>query len=230
MGGKTLHALTIRLADLRDVEAMADLHCHSFSEKEHIGILLGARFVQATYRWHVTDPTAYALVAELEGQLIGLLGMCDSAFTGPMFRFAVRPLIWAVLRRPRLLVDRRVVGRFFRASGGEKWVSEFCAAPGVAQMTIAAVSETARGHNVFPRLIQECEVYAAERGSRAIRAGVYRWNAPSQRAFVKRGWPEVPELGSADTVFFLRILDPSIRERFPLLPAAAVREAGPEAQ
>jgi len=219
-------SLNIRLALESDVEAMAKLHLASFSPDEHLGVLLGPAFVRASYLWHVTDETAYVIIAEMDGNLLGLLGMCDGPFTMRMIRGCWQAFLGAFARHHQLLIDRRLWSRLARAKVRSEWVTEFCSTPGVAQMTIGAVDVNARGHNVFPSLIRSCENISKERGSAAVRAGVYRGNAPCRRAFVKSGWIEIPELGSDETVYFVCVFNPDLLKRFPQLAPSKV--VGPE--
>lgn len=209
--------LTTRLATISDVKAMAMLHMASFQPHEHLGALLGSKFVEASYLWHVSNDCAYVIVAELEGALVGLLGMCDGPFTMRMLRGCRGAFVGAILRRPWLLIDQRLWSRLARAKASSVWVGEFCSTQGVAQMTIGAVDGKVRGHNVFPSLIRCCEDSSKARGIVAVRAGVYRKNTSCQRSFVKSGWVEVPDLGSHETVFFVRVFSHDLLERFPQL-------------
>jgi RimJ/RimL family protein N-acetyltransferase len=74
-------------------------------------------------------------------------------------------------------------------------------------MTIGAVDSDFRGHGVFPALVEATKNYSKSRGSRAIRAGIYKTNQPSRRVFIKNGWFETPELQTSDTVFYVAYLD-----------------------
>lgn len=201
---------------------MVALHLASFSPDEHLGVLLGPGFVRASYAWHVTDPAAWAIVAEMQGSVVGLLGMCDGPFTSRVLRSCLGSFIASLLRRPGLLFDRRLWSRLVREKPSAPWVGRFSAELGVAQMTIGAVDSGTRGVSVFPSLIRECERLGQVRGLRAVRAGVYRGNLPCQRSFAKCGWTEVEALGSVDTVYFVRVFDPHLLEMFPGLSQAGV--------
>ncbi len=210
-------SINTRLATMSDVDALTRLHLASFSSDEHIGTLIGPRFVKASYKWHVTDKKAYVIVSESDGTLLGFLGMCDGPFTMRMLRGSFSKFILSLLLNPHLLIDYRLWARLKKEKQSIKWLKDFCEAPGVAQMTIGAVDANARGHNVFPALIKACEEISKKRDIAAIRAGVYRVNISCQRAFLKSGWIEVSELGSVETVFFVYILDPELLIKFPQL-------------
>jgi hypothetical protein len=209
----------IRIALKSDVPAMAGLHMASFSPEEHLGTLLGPKFVEASYNWHVKDKKAYVIIAELEGKLLGLLGMCDGPFTVRMVKGSLAAFLGAFFLKPHLLVDRRLWARLKRERSNSRWADEFCSTFGVAQMTIGAVAEAARGYSVFPRLIKACEEIGRARGNIAIRAGVYRGNAACRRAFQKGGWTQIDALGSSETVYFVRVFDADLFRKFPRLKA-----------
>ncbi len=217
--------ISIRVAVKADVDALVELHLSSFTPDNHLGMLLGADFVRASYYWHLADKRGYVIVAELNGRLAGLLGMCDGPFTIPMLWACRWTFLRALLRHPRLLTDRRLWRRLKREKVSVKWVSEFCSWPNVSQMTIGAVAATARGHNVFPLMIKHCDEINKAHGVAATRAGVYRENLSCQRAFVKSGWTEIPELGSSETVYFVRVFSSDLLKRFPDLVLAGVKEA-----
>lgn len=61
----------IRKATIQDVNKLTELHCLSFKPKDHIPVLLGRRYVRATYVWLVTSGMSYVLVAEAEDRIVG---------------------------------------------------------------------------------------------------------------------------------------------------------------
>jgi len=214
--------LTSRLATVSDVDAMTALHLRSLAADEHLGALLGEDFVRASYLWHVTDPMAWVVVAESDGAFIGLFGMCSGPFTTRMLWGCKAALVAALFRRPNLLADRRLWSRLARGKSGPPWVARFCAEPGIAEGTIGAVDASARGQGVFPALIRQCETECLSRGLSAVRGGLYRRNVPCYRAFVKTGWTEVPDMGSEERVYFVRVFKREVIDRFPQLSEAGV--------
>lgn len=209
--------LKIRLAEIQDIEKLTDLHCASFKPEDHVPMMLGRDYVKATYRWLVTNKKSYALVADYNGKIVGLVAMCDSSFTLPMFIACLPEFIQSLLRDPSLIITGRLWKRFFRrpdVSGNKsKKIVQY---PNVAQMTIGAVDSSFRGKSIFPHLISSTKEFSKNRGSRAIRAGVYKTNMPCRRAFVKDGWIETPELETHDTVFYMSFLDNSIEDELDL--------------
>jgi hypothetical protein len=209
--------IRIRLAESKDIDGLTELHCKSFPPEEHIPVVFGKRYVRRTYKWLVTSESAYTLVAEENHKIIGLVAMCDYSFTLPMFLYCLPEFIVSILKNPQLLINFRLWKRMFRRPDVVSEISKrIVKYPKVAQMTIGAVDNTFRGRNIFPELINKTKVFSKERGSRAIRAGVYKWNMPCRRAFIKDGWFEVSELETSDTVFFMAFLDDSIMSELSL--------------
>jgi GNAT superfamily N-acetyltransferase len=163
----------------------------------------------------------WVIVAEFDGEVVGLQGVCDGPFTTRMLRGCSMAVAAALLRRPRLLADRRLWSRLVRRKATVAWAAKFCTEPGVAQMTIGAVSAKTQGHGVLSALIARCEVEGRSRGLRAVRVGLYRRNLACYRVFVKKsGWVEVSALGSDDTTCFVRVFHREVFERFPQLAGA----------
>jgi hypothetical protein len=203
--------IRIRLADLNDVVGMTDLHCRSFKPEEHVPMALGKDYVQATYKWLVTSNQSYALIAENGSSVVGLVAVCDRSFTFTMFVACLPQFMISMIENPALLFNIKLWKRLFRRPDVVNSVSkQIVNTPGVSQMTIGAVDGSFRGQNIFPKLISSTKIYSKQRGSRAIRAGVYNWNKSCIRAFEKDGWIKVPELSTTDTLFFMRFLDETI--------------------
>lgn len=198
---------SIRLATLDDVDGMTALHCASFTEASHVPMNFGSNYIRANYRWLVTSGQSYALLAVTEREILGLVAVCDRPFTKAMFLACLGEFCLALLRNPLLLGRLRLWRRLFRRPDANKKSRDVVDRPGFAQMTIGAVSEAARGRGVFPALIEATKEVSERRGSRAIRAGIYRGNTPSRRAFEKGGWSLVRELETDETVFYVSFLD-----------------------
>lgn len=202
--------IVIRLAAHADITDLIRLHLASFGPDDHVPVMLGERYVRATYQWLVGSEIAYALVADSGNGIAGVVGMCDVPFAKPMFVACLGEFVLSLLQKPGLLFGRRLWSRLFRGSGSSSISKAVVHYPGVAQMTIGAVDARFRGRGVFPALIEATKRYSRERGSRAIYAGVYKPNASSRRVFVKGGWFEASELETSDTVFYMAYLDPDI--------------------
>lgn len=215
--------LTIKLATLSDVDRLTDLHCKSFMPEEHVPMMLGRDYVKASYKWQVSSKETYVLIAEYESKLAGLVAVCDGSFTKDMFIACLPQLIKSAIQTPGLLFNTKLWKRLFRspdlARGGKK-----IDIPGFAQMTIGAVDDDFRGLGVFVKLVQATKDFSKNRGSKAIRAGVYKSNKSSRRVFVKSGWTEVSELETPDTVFYVAFFDKSVAETF----GSKLTESNPE--
>lgn len=206
--------VTIRLATLNDVDKLTDLHCRSFGPKEHVPMMLGRNYVKASYKWQVSSELTYVLMAEYEGKLAGLVAVCDRSFTKEMFIACLPEFIYSLLLKPKLLLNKMLWTRLFRSPDIAEGSRRKIAIPGFAQMTIGAVDQSFRGKGIFTELVQATKKWSQQRGSKAIRAGVYKTNQSSRQVFVKSGWIELAELETKDTVFYAAFFDNSIAEKF----------------
>jgi ribosomal protein S18 acetylase RimI-like enzyme len=208
----------IRLATEKDIDEMTELHCASFSKEEHVPVMLGKRYVKATYKWLVTSRRSYALVSESDNRIKGLVAVCDGPFTSSLFVACIDEFLLSLARHPALLLKKRLWGRMLRRSGKARGRRNIAEQPGFAQMTIGAVDKYSRGRGIFPDLVRETISVSRSRGSWAIRAGIYKSNQASRRVFIKGGWEEIPELETDDTVFYVYLLDPSLKGRLEGAP------------
>jgi GNAT superfamily N-acetyltransferase len=196
-------AFEIRLATAADVDALTELHCACLGPQDHVPVILGKEYVRATYRWQVGGGEAYTLVADRAGRLIGLLGVCDRSYAWPLFRACLGSFLAGLVRNPLLLLNRRLWRRLLHPLGAtDAPISTAAPYSAVAQMIICAVDTGFRGVGVFAALVEGAKEMSRSRGSQAIRAGVYRANSSSRRAFEKAGWVALPAPSHVDTVSY----------------------------
>jgi GNAT superfamily N-acetyltransferase len=205
---------TIRKATIDDINRLTDLHCKSFKPEDHVPMMLGENYVKATYKWQVLSKNAYVLVAEFEDKLAGLVAVCDGAFTKAMFFACLPEFILGIVKNPKLLLKKMLWKRLFRQPKITEEIKALVDSKGFAQMTIGAVEKEYRGSGVFGELINATKEYSKKRGSNAIRAGVYKKNQSSRRVFIKSGWPEITQLETIDTVFYVAFFDKSVALAF----------------
>jgi len=204
-------AFKIRKATLDDLEGLVDLHCVSFRPEDHVPMMLGRDYVRAAYRWKVCGRESYVLLAEAGGKIVGLVAVCDRSFSVPMFKACLAEFLRSLAIKPSLFLEKSLWQRLLRRPDGSDRRGDFISGyPGVAQMIIGAVDSGFRGKGVFPALIEATKEASRSRGSRAIRAGVYKSNASSRKTFIKGEWTETPELETSDTVFYMAYLDPDL--------------------
>jgi ribosomal protein S18 acetylase RimI-like enzyme len=216
---QTAIAVNIRLATFDDLDAMVQLHCACFTADDHIPMMLGKRYVKATYRWHIRSNHTYALVAEIEKKIVGLIGMSDTPFTASMFKACFWEFVLSIILSPSLIFKKKLWERLFRHSHQENKSQrrDLLNYPKVAQMTIGAVDREYRGLGIFDSLVESTIDISKSRGSIAIVAGVYKVNLSSRKVFQKSSWIETPSLETSDTVFYSFCLDESFHNEFQTL-------------
>jgi ribosomal protein S18 acetylase RimI-like enzyme len=203
--------LIIRKAIPEDIDRLTELHCASFSGQDHVPIILGPHYVKATYRWLVSSKMTYVLVAEKEGIIRGLIAVSDGPFMKPMFKACLSAFVFSILTQPRLIFMRKLWNRLLRRPISLAEGRCLLNSPCIAQMTIGAVDVAFRGQGIFDELVKATCIYSRARGSRAIRAGVYKNNLGSRRVFDKCGWIETKVLETLETVEYLYYLDFSLK-------------------
>jgi len=205
--------LEIRVAQLCELDSLTEVHLAAFKPEDNIPVLLGRRYVRAVYRWLVTSKQTYTRIAVAQDKLLGLVAVADISFTKPMFKACLPEFLRSLALRPSLFFKKRLWHRFIRGERGATQLGRRISMyPGVAQLPIVAVEKEFRGLDIFPALIEAAKKRSRSRGSRAIRAGVYKVNKASRRAFEKVGWIEAPELETVDLVFYITYLDPNLAE------------------
>ena len=92
--------------DLKLVNEMARLHLSTFPD--YFLSMLGLPFMKAVYREYIEDPNAGIVIAEEDGNLVGLLSYMDGTSQVPVNVINSRPLLFLysaarlILRKPSL--------------------------------------------------------------------------------------------------------------------------------
>jgi GNAT superfamily N-acetyltransferase len=199
--------IEIRPAIKNDIEEISNLHCLSFSSEDHIPVLFGKRYIRATYRWQILNKRAYTLVATVENKIVGVVAVCNTSFTFPMFIACLPELTISLILNPSLLINHKLWSRLLRRSRNSNKENHIVKPNRFAQMTIGFVASDYRGKGIFPRLVEATKVYSLNRGSIGIRAGVYKTNSSSRNVFIKGGWEIYPEMETTDTVYYIVYLN-----------------------
>jgi GNAT superfamily N-acetyltransferase len=199
--------IEIRPAIKSDIEEITNLHCASFSSVDHIPVLFGKRYIRATYRWQVLNKRAYTLVATIENKIVGVVAVCNTSYTFPMFIACLPELTKSLLLNPSLLINQKLWSRLLRRSGNSNEEYHAVQPKDFAQVTIGFVASDHRGKGIFPRLVEATKKYSMKRGSIGIRAGVYKTNSNSRNVFIKGGWEICPEMETTDTVYYIVYLN-----------------------
>ena len=198
----------IRRAQPSDIDRLVELQMEAFAPEENIPVSLGRRFVRAKYRWLVASERAYTLVAVIEGKIIGLVGVSDTSYFRPMLRASFRELLRGVVLKPSVFFNKSLWKRLIQNDGYKiQLAKKISGHRKFAQLAIIIIEKGYRGQGIFPALIEAAIKTSRSRGSRAIRAGIYKENWASRRAFEKVGWTEMPELETADRVYSVLYLD-----------------------
>jgi hypothetical protein len=207
--------MKIELANINDLNEITDLHCLSFKPKDHVPMMLGKNYVKATYRWLITSKESYVLIGKENGVIMGLVAVCDGAFTKPMFIACLPAFIRSIILKPWRLFSKMLWERLLRRPDVNK--ISIIDTPGFAQMTIGAVNSNFRGSGIFGSLIEETRNISKKRESQGIRAGVYKKNKSSRKVFEKSGWQEMKYLETEETVFYTTFFNAEFEIRLKIL-------------
>ena len=194
--------ISIREAQLADLDKLVELHMNCFSPREHLAVRLGRSYIRAAYRWFITSSETFTILAEDMDCVVGLTTICDRSYNRPMLRHTLREAVLAFIMRPWLVFHPEVRDRIVNIILSRRGVGE--ASPseeGVAHLAFIAVASSARGKGVGDALLQYSIKDYMSRNYRRIRAGVYKENHASTRMFERNGFNEAPELETKHTVF-----------------------------
>jgi len=181
-----------------DVNALVALHGACFSKHEHIPVQLGRPFILAVYRWFVSSPDTYVLVARQGERIIGFTTISDRPYNLPMLRACRRELIKGYLRHPAAIFNTEIFRRLGRILLKRKSDEE---REKVAQIAFTGVDPAFQGQGIGTALKDASIRVCRERGMVAISTGVRRQNHRARMLNEKAGFVEVPSLSTRQLVY-----------------------------
>ena len=203
--------LVLHLGNPTDVGRLASLHRRIFEPRVNLTVRLGQRYLVDVYRWFLTAPEAYAVVAEAAGQLAGVTTMCDGPYNRRLLRATRSAAMLGLVTHPLALFHPEMRHRAIELLFGRRTGGECAGDPDhLAFLAYIAVDPAFRGRSVGLSMLAQVETVARARGSRFIRAGIYVENEPSIRMFQKAGYHVLPEPRTPRLLYVQK--DISIRE------------------
>ena len=178
-------------ATLSDIDSLVNLHFKCFTGKEHIIINFGRPFVLSSFRWFITSPNNFIVIAKQDNHLIGYQTVSEGPYNIPMllagWREAIRGLIfhpWLVFR-PEII--RRLQALLFQRQKTTLKNGR------TGYLAFIGVDPNSRGMGVGKALVIAAIQNCKERGMRAITTGVLRHNVGSIAMLESAGLKKVPE-------------------------------------
>ena len=184
---------------LEHLETVVDLHMRHFTGSEHLGVLLGTGFVRDTYRWFLTSPTAFVLLAKEGPRVIGFTSASDEPYDRALMKACRKSLLDGLLRRPWLMVHTEFLGRIVQSL---RFASRKQLAPGTAQIAFTVVELDCRGRGVGARLKQESIRLCMDRGATGVITGIRRENSASRRMNESAGFEVVPRMSTGRMLYY----------------------------
>lgn len=199
----------------RDVEVAAAIHA---AELEHgFFVDLGPRFLRAYQRSFADSPHAVAVLAELDGHVVGMLTGVLRPVEHSRWVLKRRGVHLALAGAVALAVRPLTAGRFLRTRAGRYlrgWrrrraepITESAARPArFATLTHVAVVPGARGAGIGGALVEAFEQRARVDGVRELRLTTLPADAGAGPFYQRRGWVRDGTATTADDVTFDRYL------------------------
>ncbi len=192
---------TIRKATLKDLDKIIDLHLASFSSEEHIPVLIGKRYVRATYQWILTHENGFVLIAQDGDNIIGLQSVCIGSYELPMFLSCLPDLIISLITNYRLFLSKRLWKRLLRVFSKLK-IKRNGTMEKYANFIIGIIDSQYRGKGIFSVIVNSAVQICKENGCKKIYTGIYKQNITTQQIFTRYGWIICPELETRETCFY----------------------------
>lgn len=188
-----------------DINALVALHGLCFSRHEHIPVQLGRPFIHAVYRWFVSSPDTYVLVARKGDRVVGFTTLSDHPYNLPMLRACWKELIKGFLGHLTAIFNTEIfkrLGRILIKRKTDVIIDK------VAQIAFTAVDPAFQGQGIGKALKAASIRVCRERGMVAVTTGVRRQNYRALTLNEHVGFVEVPSLSTRQLVFLrLDLLD-----------------------
>jgi ribosomal protein S18 acetylase RimI-like enzyme len=193
----TVKDIKVTSATPFDVNALEELHSACFTRHEHLPVQLGRPFIHAVYRWFVSSPNTFVLVARLNDRIVGFTTLSDRPYNLPMLRACQHELIIGYMRHPLAIFNVEIFRRLGQVFlGRQKDAHEK-----VAQIAFTGVDPRFQCQGIGTALKEASIQVCRERGMLAITTGVRRQNHKARRLNERAGFVEVPALSTRRLVF-----------------------------
>ena len=171
---------------------IAKVHCEAFAG--YMNTRLGSGYVRRFLAWFASRPDAIALAAlDERGEAFGYVVGAPLGYGKAMTRDLLIPAAVGVIRKPSLLVDRRILrtalGRVLDLAGRPPTIAPPPLLPSPTWSLVGiGVASRARGMGLGQRLTRAFEDEARRLGARAVRLSVYKENTTARHTYEKCGW------------------------------------------
>lgn len=178
-------------ATLNDLESLVALHFKCFTGKEHIIINFGRPFVLSSFRWFITSPNNFIVIAKQGNNLIGYQTVSEGPYNIPMLLAGWREAIRGLIFHPWLVFRPEIIRRLQTLLFQRQKTTPKNGRTGY--LAFIGVDPNSRGKGVGKALVISAIRSCYERGMRAITTGVLRQNINSIAMLEKAGLVKVPE-------------------------------------
>jgi len=188
---------------LADLEPLVALHLACFTQKEHPAIGLGPAFIRDAYRWFLTSPDTLALVARLDGQVVGYTTISNRPYSVPLLRACTWTVLRGLIRRPWLAFRSEWIARVLPpVRSGQRGGS-----PPMAQIAFTGITAELRGEGIG-RALKEASIQACRAwGVPSVCTGVRRENRRARALNERFGFRERPDLSTREHICLSLQLD-----------------------
>ena len=192
--------IQIRLGRLADLDDILALHYAIFTADEHLLMVFGQAVVKKAHRWFIDSPVSFAIVAEDDGRFVGFCTACARPYTRPMLLSILPSILQALLRRPQILLDPKLLNRvkelLLRGTRKQSLPSE-----PPAQFGLLAVHPDYHGSEAPSKLVLGTISECRKRTWQKVIAGMYKSNLSCRFHFAKLGFKENSDWETDSLVF-----------------------------
>jgi len=206
--GESVAVRRLRREDLRAVTAV---HLEQYSDSR--SSRLGEPFVRKMYTWFLTNQPDLALVATLDGRLVGFAVGAIGGYGRRIFHYALPELAWGVICHPILIFRRgtfHLWTSFLRAFAPEPQANVKADLPSPqlmkASLASVAVSKAAQGRGVGKALMRAFEDAAKQQGTTLLGLSVKRGNVAARHLYESCGWQLLHEDLNLDSAYYSKRL------------------------
>ncbi len=195
----------ITFATLDDVDSLVTLHYKCFTKRDHIAMRFGKPFIWASYKWFVTSPETFIVIAKHGDKLVGFQSVSERPYDAPMLRAGWREALLGLVLHPWLAFHPELLGRLWRLLFRRH--KEITDNIQEAQLAFIGVDPQSQGKGIGKALVIAAVNSCQERGLKLVTTGVLKQNTRSLAMLKGAGFVETPERGTKSFVYLQMDLD-----------------------
>lgn len=207
--------IDIRTMDFSDIRHICTIHMEQFPHSR--STKLGKPFVKKMYSWFILNQKDLALVAEMDGRVVGFIVGSIGGYGRKIFRFAFFEIIYGFIMNPGMLFSRKTFNLWnsfllgllpnHNTAAPKNINDQIQNLPIKVSLSSIAVQNSVQGNGIGSNLLKNFEQKAILLGAETLSLSVESYNLSAIHLYEKNGWYKERIDQKRGSIHYIKILN-----------------------